>query len=683
MKTIFPVLAMGLLVPTVANAQNTDQTEKPIESNKAVEVVEVLGTRKSLYTEITENTAKLVDMPGALGDPLGAISALPGVITPVSGGAPAVRGSSPSDNRYYIDGLPAGYIFHEFNTSVLDENVVQDFQLYPAGFGAQYADATGAIFDVRLRDPKHQNFASTINLSFLRAGVFVEGEVTEDSAMYFSMREGMLHYLLEEEDETNEDGFRMVDPPEDRDYQFKYQWDVSHKDRLTLTLAGAEDGIEVDLTELSDFVARNPDFEGRAQMEKGFDTQGLHWAHNFKVGAKLDVRVAHFEDAEKVTWGQGYFLDTTLDNDLLQVQVSQPMGKHWVTVGGEVSQYTFDYDVRMVNFVCTEFDPDCQEGRGDLIEDQRQIDMQETTVYVTDSWQVTRAVNLELGLQNHSNDYTDERFTHPRAAIVWSLTPKLAWTASIGSYNRFPDLETILPLVGNPALHSPTAEHYTLGLKGDVGDNWNWSVEGYVKTLEQLPLALDSTQPDGDQLYSNDVEGQATGVDVLINRNFANNWYGWISLSWSDSERTNTRNAETRPYTLDTPLVLNMVGHYQFNDLWSAGFRFSAKSGEATTKIVGVQPNPDFSGHYLPVYAEPFADRLPTYSRLDIRFERQSKIFGKKGSVYVDVINALNQRNVVGVDLDYEQVQDSNGQLSLERSHDMGLFPSIGFSVTF
>lgn len=677
MQPIVKSFLIVLLLPAAAQAAPAKNA-----ADNSIEEVLVLGSRKGSYTEITENTEKLVSTPGSLGDPLGAITALPGVMTPAQGGAPAVRGSSPSDNRYYIDGLPASYIFHDFNTSILDEHVIQDFQLFSAGFGAPYSNATGAIFDIRLRDPRHQPISTTLNASVLRAGVFLEGAVSEHSAFYLSLRQGMLQYLLRKDDKPDENGVRIEAPPSDDDYQFKYLWDISPQDQLTLTLAGAHDGIEADITEAHEYVARNPDFAGRAKIDKGFATQGGRWQHNFDSGGNTQISLAQNNNSDTISWGDDYFFKTDFTNSLLRAVISQPLGAHTVTLGGELNRYDYTYTVRMVNIVCTEFEPDCDGNRRGIIEGSRTVDVNHRMLYLTDNWQLTDRLNIDLGVQNNHNDFTDEDFLHPRAALSVQMLKTLALTASAGRYDRFPDIDTVMPLVGNPELKSPQAEHFTLGLKGNVRELWNWSLEGYSKRLTQLPLSLDEQQPDAERLYSNDIKGDARGLELMVNRERGDNWYGWMSLSWSQSERTNLRTGETRTYTLDTPILFNIVGNYQFNTVWSAGFRFSAKSGQATTKIIGVRENPYFPGRYAPVYGEAYQDRLPIYSRLDLRAERKTQFWGYEGSVYFDVINALNHRNVTGINLDYEQV-NKNGELHLEESREMGILPSVGASIQF
>lgn len=115
MKAIYYIVdTSGLLFVSVTS---WSQTAPSIGTDQeTVERLQVVASRKGAYTEITEDTQKLVALPSSFGDPIGAITALPSVIMPSGGSEPAVRGPSPEDNRYYIDGLPAGYIFHEFTS---------------------------------------------------------------------------------------------------------------------------------------------------------------------------------------------------------------------------------------------------------------------------------------------------------------------------------------------------------------------------------------------------------------------------------------------------------------------------------------------------------------------------------------------------------------------------------------
>ena len=85
------------------------------------------------------STEQLLKVPGAGNDPLRAIESLPGVVFSKGGEAkPAIRGSSPDDNAYYIDLTPVGYLFHTDGSSILNDNVIESFTFIPGAFGAEY-----------------------------------------------------------------------------------------------------------------------------------------------------------------------------------------------------------------------------------------------------------------------------------------------------------------------------------------------------------------------------------------------------------------------------------------------------------------------------------------------------------------------------------------------------------------
>lgn len=673
---------LTIIVPFCISISQAAIAEDNSAEPEKIETTVVVGNANSAYVEITEDAEKLVKMAGSLGDPLGAITALPGVILPVGGGAPAVRGSSPEDNRYYVDGMPAGYIFHEFNTSIFDKNVVQDFQLFPAGFGAQYAQATGAVFDIRLRDPAHKAFTTTVDISMLRSGIFMETGIADNTAAYLSLRKGMLEYFVSEDDEPDEEGVRVISAPQDSDYLFKGTWEPDKSNVISLSLVGANDFVEAEFSDNNDFVEKNPDFSGIAKVELGFDGQTLNWIRS-GTSSEFKVTVANYMDSEDIEWGDNYFVTLDQESQLIKAHLAKATSaSNTLSFGLEYIKNHFDYAGRLILFVCTEFDADCQDGRRDLVELADQADVIESSIYLVDQWKPIPELLLELGIQYAGNDYTDDYFLNPRFSASWKLNNQIILTSSAGQYNQTPEMENSLPIIGNPNLKAQTADHYTLGVKTEINYLWSWSVEAWYKELQKLPLSLGEDEPDADQLYSNDVEGEVSGIDLMINRNLSNRWYGWLALSYANSERTNLRTNVTRDYTFDTPLVLNLVANYQFSEKWEGGLRFTLKSGEATTEIIAVTGNPEFPGRYLPVYGEPYAERLPDYSRLDLRLSRLTEFFGNDGSIYFDIRNALNTENVVSRDLDYETVNET-GELYLKNSTDMGIFGSIGVNFTF
>ena len=125
------LIVLSIALPTLALANTEEMNTKSAKQEKTqdVEVIEVVSKRNQANTEMTEQTEQLMSVAGIGNDPLSAVYSLPGIIYAGGDtGSPAVRGSSPDDNAFYIDDMPVGYIFHLFGDSIFNENLVQDFQ---------------------------------------------------------------------------------------------------------------------------------------------------------------------------------------------------------------------------------------------------------------------------------------------------------------------------------------------------------------------------------------------------------------------------------------------------------------------------------------------------------------------------------------------------------------------------
>ncbi len=685
-RSLPPVKLLALLIATYGSVPSVWADDKQLEvaSRDGIDEVVVIKRRESDYSVITEQAQKILEVPGSLGDPIMAAFSLPGVLSAGEVGAPAVRGSSPADNRYMVDGAPAGFVFHSFSTSVFNENIIQDFQLYSAGFGPQYSNAIGGVFDIKLRDPKHQPITTKLDLNTLHAGVFTEGEVTENSAFYLSARGSIQQYLFGDkakEDLEKEDGIRVQEVPQDSDYQFKYQYNLDDANSITLNANGATDLAEAEFLDLSTDVLEDPDMAGDARIKNNFQNAFISWRSQPDDSSQLNVQLGQYVNKGDTFWGdKKYFFNIKTTDSYVTAQYEFLLAKdHSLTLGAEAHSTDYDYTARFINYVCTETDPDCLFRRGELINTSDLIKVNEQTFYLNDHWAAADTFSLDVGGQVHYNDLTEETFYHPRVAMSWNFAQDWTLTSSAGTYDRLPDIDKLFPDVGNPDLKSPESNHYTLGLKQTLGNGWSWSATAYCKTMDQLPLAMGV---DAVPNYTNNVEGEAYGMDLFINKELTDKWYGWLALSASKSTRTDKLTDKETDYYLDTPLVLNMVANYKFNNKWTLGGRFTARTGHAYTPIVGVQKNPYFDNHILPVYGDAFSENLPTYARLDIRLKRDTTFWGHQGAWTLDILNALNRRNVTDRHLDYKRTT-SPQNFTLEDEVGFGIIPAAGISITF
>ena len=684
-STLAFAISTALLSPvSLAQSQSSESTDSAKEKkDKGIEVIEVTSRRNQANTEMTEETELLLNVAGIGGDPLSAVYSMPGIVYAGgdAGGEPAVRGSSPEDNAFYIDDMPVGYIFHLFGDSIFNENLIRDFQLHPAAFGSEYGNATGGIFDVQLRDPRHQDITTIVDLSMLRSGIMLEGEVTEDQAFYFSYRRSQMHLFLPEGEE--DEGYTIFKAPISDDYQAKYQWLAGDKHKLTFSAAGASDVGGVNISEQSEAGRIDPDSIGDFKMKTKFDSQSLSWQYFGDEQKIMHLVAGHNVEKTDEYFGQEQFIK--IDEEEYNLRFFYQLAwleNHKLGFGFDYNKTDVDYSFDIIPYYCTDHDADCNEQKGERIQDDTNLSVENIAVYLDETWNISPHWQMVLGVRAERNDYTEQSFVHPRFSLSWFTTDDLTITAKAGSYSRFPDISTALRKIGNPKIKSPQAEHYSLGFEYQVTDLWFTSIDLYHKNLGELARSVDDDADNAELRYTNDLSGNAQGVEWVVKRERDNGWYGWASLSLSKSERTDDITNITSEYYLDTPLLANVVANYQLNEQWNFGLRFTLRSGAKYTPIVGLRQNPDYPDHYLPNYGELNSKTLPVYHRLDLEAKYTTEYWGQNAEWTFAVINAMAQENISGYYYDPKD-GDTPKNYTISGEEDIGIFPYIGLKMTF
>jgi outer membrane receptor protein involved in Fe transport len=676
--------ALPVMAEDATSEKSKAETAKDKSTEQEVEIIEVISRRNQANSEMTEQTEQLMNVAGIGNDPLSAVYSLPGIVYAGGDtGSPAVRGSSPDDNAFYIDDMPVGYIFHLFGDSIFNENLIQDFSLHPAAFGSEYGNATGGVFDVQLRDPRQQDIETTIDLSMLKSGFMIEGETFEEQAFYLSYRRSQIHLFLPEGEE--DEGYTIFKAPISEDYQGKYQWLIGDAHKLTLSASGASDTGGINISENSEAGKIDPDSIGDFKITTKFDSQNLSWQYYGDEQKIMQLVAGHTVNNTSQSFGKGQFIE--IDEEVFHVRFSSQINwleGHKLGFGIDYSKHDVDYSFDIIPYYCTENDADCNQNKGDRIQDVANLVDEDIAIYIHDIWQMSEDWQLTLGLRAERNDYTDQDFIHPRVALSWLATDNLTVKAKAGTYSRFPDIDTALRKLGNPQIKSPQATHYSLGFDYDVNGLWFTSIDIYHKELTELPRSIDEHTPEADweSNYTDDTSGDAQGIEWLVRRERESGWFGWASLSWSQSQRTDDLTNTTADYYLDTPLVANVVVNYELNERWDFGLRFTLRSGAKYTPIVGLRENPDYEDHFLPEYGELNAKTLPVYHRLDLEVNYKTTYWGYDAQWTWAVINAMAQENVSGY---YYEPGDNDSltEYNISGEEDIGIFPYVGLKMTF
>lgn len=681
-------LLFALLAPSQrAQSEEDPADEKPDTSAESVVIEEVVVTGQSLalLTEMDPETEQLLNIAGAGLDPLAAALSLPGVTFASDySSEPAVRGSAPNDNNYYIDFMPVEYVFHLFGNSIFNQDLIHSFDLLPAAFSSQYSNATGAIIDVRLRDPRAEPPTVTLDASFLSAGLLLESGIGDDQAFYFSYRRSLFDQFVSEPEDIDENsGVTIKQLPIAEDYQSKYRWELNPQNRITLLATGARDTAEATFQRNSNMVMRDPDFAGPATIATEFHSQALAWDRLSDDSEHSSHFVLSETSArDDMRYGTGQYLDITTDTQLLRGQLNLNAGeKHQWTAGGWLEATDFDLQLNAKVPACSSLDVACPTVDAPLIQFSDSFTMNSQVLFLEDLWQITNSFSLRAGVHYLADDHLDQRNTEPRLRMEWDVNDRWQIHAAYGHYSQLPQANELAPGIGNPELRHIESVHSALGVEQTFGNQWSWMAEIYHKELDKLPLSL-SPLHDADfaARYSNDASGKAYGLELLINKKLSDKFYGWLALSLSQTERHNERTGETRDFDYDKPVILNWVMNYQATEHWSLGLKWSVQSGALYTPVTGVRSSSNYPEVQQRVYGQPNSERLPYYHRLDLRTDYSRDTGYGMWSVFVDLLNAYDSKNVQGV----SSTPDSFGDnITESRAEGLDFFPSLGFKVQF
>jgi hypothetical protein len=235
---------------------------------------------------------------------------------------------------------------------------------------------------------------------------------------------------------------------------------------------------------------------------------------------------------------------------------------------------------------------------------------------------------------------TREVAASPRAAVRFAPAPAVRLVAAGGLYRQPPRTLELMPAWGNPGLRSSRSWHALAGVDVERG-SWRASLEGYDKEMAGLSV------PDPATVYAAAGTGRAAGVELLLRRDFAERFAGWLGYSWSVSRRRDGPGTAERFSDYDVPHAVTFVGRARLTPGWSLSARWRLASGLPYTPVTGETVSPE--GDTTPVFGAVNAARLPAYHRLDARLEYRARFESWTLAPYLEVLNAYDRDNLASI----------------------------------
>jgi len=625
--------------------------------------------------------SELEQVAGGGRDPMRAIQTLPGIASAGEGTAePAIRGSRPGDNAYYIDDVPVSYLYHVGGfVSVLPADVIDDFNLYTAAFGPQYDDVLGGVIDVGLRDPRTDRVGGMIDVSFISAEILLEGPITDNQSFLFSARRSYFDLIVDEiVDEDDDTRFAL---PEYSDYLGKYLWDINSNNRLSVHLIGASDNMNFTIGEDSDVAGKEPAIVGDSDIDTNYHNQTLTWDSQLTHNINNKLSVKHNISHDQTTIGTAFSNNMKINSYYIREKLfTRPHPKHKLLLGTDIQHWKIDITADALIQNCSELQQCGPISSGERTLVETSLDLNAAAIYVRDRWNFLPRYTLVSGLRYSGENYLEQDYLEPRLGIEWQQSKRTLVTAGWGIYNQFPEGIQVLEDTGNPNLEHLRAQHSVVGVTHDLNKDWRIKSELYYKTFDNLVVGV----PD-ERNYINDADGKAYGWELFIKKNHTDKLWGWLSFTLSRSERTDEL-GNTFVYDYDQPIISTLVTNYDFARHWTLGIKWQYHTGRPYDPIVGGIPVIDDQGNpvdppfYAPVYADTGknSERFPAYHRLDVRVDRNWYFNSWKLKAYLEILNFYNQCNVAAYEYDETYSPGSKDEVC-----GIPFIPTLGISAAF
>jgi outer membrane receptor protein involved in Fe transport len=239
----------------------------------------------------------------------------------------------------------------------------------------------------------------------------------------------------------------------------------------------------------------------------------------------------------------------------------------------------------------------------------------------------------------------------PRFSARWEATDQLALKAGLGLYSEGARNGDAAQPFGNPNILPERAWQATLGVELRPLESFFISAEGFYKGLWDLIVHTDAietingvTRP---QLLDNAGTGRVFGLELLVRKELARGFFGWIAYTLSRSDRVDRPGDLQRLFDFDQTHNLTMVASWEFARGWTVGGRLRIISGNPDTPVIGARYLSNYDA-YLPIYGPINSLRVPTFHQLDVRVDRTWTFDAWMLDAYLDVLNVYDHRSIEG-----------------------------------
>ena len=577
-----------------------------------------------------------------------------------------VRGGSPSENRFYLDGVEIPNI-NQFSTQgasggpvgILNADLIREVNFYTGAFPTDKGNALSSVLDFKLRDGDMERNSLKATLGASEVSLASNGHLGKKTSYLVSVRQSYLQFLF--------DMLGLPFLPTFTDAQFKLKTRFDARNELTVLGLGGIDKMKLNTKADDEDNEYILSYLPKIQQETftlgavyrhyaGAHVQSVVASHSYLNNRNTKYQQNDESDPEHLMLR----LRSTEQNTQLRLENSSSFRNWKVTVGTSLdySQYSNTTFQKVYTDRAQTFDYHTYLGimRWGLFG---------TVNYTSIDERFTASLGLRADANNYSaamKDLSDQ--LSPRLSLSYQLTEHWSLSGNAGLYYQLPPY-TALGFKNNNGLYANKyALRYMQVSQGSVGLNWRKgdtfevSVEGFYKDYDKIPLSVADGIPltckgndygvIGNELLTSTAQGRSYGAELLLKWLVAKKLNLASSFTLFKSEYRTDKESEYIASAWDNRFIFNLRGTYNLPRHWSVGMKVSCIGGapytpyDADKSSLVTAWNAQGKPYYD--YTRYNEERLPAFTQVDIRIDKTFYLKRCMLGFYIDLQNIAGSK---------------------------------------
>lgn len=605
--------------------------------------------------------------PGANRDISRIVQSYPGVAFSPAGyrNDLIVRGGSPSENRFYLDGVEIPNINH-FSTQgasggpvgIINADLIREVNFYTGAFPTDRGNAMSSVLDFKLRDGDMERNSLKATLGASEVSLASNGHIGKKTSYLVSVRQSYLQFLF--------DMLGLPFLPTFTDAQFKLKTRFNANNELTILGLGGIDNMKLNTKldgEKAEYILS---YLPKIQQETftlgavyrhyaGIHVQSVVVSHSY-----LNNRnTKYLNNDESSADNLSLKLRSVEQETKFRIENTSTFGNWKINFGANLdySQYTNTTFQRVY----------IDEGR--TFDYHTYLGMWRWGIFGTINYATTdERFTASLGVRTDANNFSSGMKgmgdqLSPRLSLSYRLTDGLYLSGNAGLYYQLPPYTGLGFKDNNGAwvnkyLRYMSVSQESLGLSWHPGNTFELSAEGFYKQYDKIPFSITDGIPlackgndygvIGNEALSSTAQGRAYGIEILMKWLIAKKRNLASSFTLFKSEYRNNKQSEYIASAWDNRYIFNMSGTYNFPHNWSLGMKISCIGGAPYTPY-DVEKSSlvtawNAQGRPYYDYTKYNTGRLPAFGQLDVRVDKTFYLKRCMLGFYIDLQNVTNSK---------------------------------------